>query len=187
MWRWKTERGGTGRLEFWPRSKLWFEWRNVVEYKCNIPADGVNSSRQVTGQAEWYCHCSFHHSINHPFPPATKLGTLMKKKIIYSSNIRKFRMEQLRSHIWLTASSYMTKYLCISSYIRKPFLIYDFATAPSWISLYMRKIFFSFYQCSWQVTGQAVRHSCCSFHHSINHSVSTSSKVGQDADQSPVI
>jgi hypothetical protein len=31
--------------------------------------------------------------------------------------------------IWLTASSYdMVKYLRISSYIRKPFLIYDFAT-----------------------------------------------------------
>ncbi len=28
------------------------------------------------------------------------------------------------------------------SYIRKPFLIYDFATAPLWISLYMRKIWF---------------------------------------------
>ncbi len=31
-----------------------------------------------------------------------------------------------------------------SSYIRKPFLIYDFATAPLWISLYMRKIWFSY-------------------------------------------
>ncbi len=31
--------------------------------------------------------------------------TLIKKKIKFSSNIRKFRMEQLQSHIWLTASS----------------------------------------------------------------------------------
>ncbi len=46
--------------------------------------------------------------------------------------------------VWLTASSYMVKYFCISSYIRTPFLIYDFATAPFWISLYMRKISFSF-------------------------------------------
>ncbi len=53
-------------------------------------------------------------------------------------------MKQLQSYIWLTASSYMGKYLCISSYIRKPFLIYDFATAPLWISLYMRKILLSF-------------------------------------------
>ncbi len=40
-------------------------------------------------------------------------------------------------------SSYITKYLRISSYVRKPFLTFDFATAPIWISLYMRK-FFSF-------------------------------------------
>ncbi len=33
-------------------------------------------------------------------------GTLIKKKIKFSSYIRKFRMEQLQSHIWLTASSY---------------------------------------------------------------------------------
>jgi hypothetical protein len=53
-------------------------------------------------------------------------------------------MEQLQSHIWLTASSYMGNYLRISSYIRKPFLIYDFSTALLWISLYMRKFWFSF-------------------------------------------
>jgi hypothetical protein len=45
---------------------------------------------------------------------------------------------------WLTASSYITKFLRISSYIRKAFLRYDFATAPIWNSLYMRKISFSF-------------------------------------------
>ncbi len=32
-------------------------------------------------------------------------------------------MEQLQSHIWLTVSSYMGKYLRNSSYIRKPFLV----------------------------------------------------------------
>jgi hypothetical protein len=71
-------------------------------------------------------------------------GTLIKNKIKFSSYIRKFRMEQLQSHIWLTASSYMGKYLSLSTYIRKPFLIYDFATAPLLVSLYMRKILFSF-------------------------------------------
>ncbi len=48
------------------------------------------------------------------------------------------------------ASSYMVKYLRISSYItiRMPFLIYDIATAPLWITLYMRKKNFPlFYQC----------------------------------------
>jgi hypothetical protein len=51
-------------------------------------------------------------------------------------------VEQLQSHIWLTASSYMGKYLCISSYIRKPVLIYDFATAPLWISYMWGKFYF---------------------------------------------
>jgi hypothetical protein len=39
----------------------------------------------------------------------------------------------------------MTKYVRISSYIRKPFLIYDFATASIWISfIYEEKFFFFF-------------------------------------------
>jgi hypothetical protein len=61
--------------------------------------------------------------------------TLIKKKIKFSSYIRKFRVEQMQSRIWLTASSYMVKYLRISSNIRKPFLIYDFAPDPIIISL----------------------------------------------------
>ncbi len=71
--------------------------------------------------------------------------TLIKKKIKFSSCIRKFRMEQLQSHIWLTASSYsfIGKYLRFSSWIRKPFFIYDFVNAPLWISLSMRKILYS--------------------------------------------
>ncbi len=43
-------------------------------------------------------------------------------------------MEQLQSHICLTVSEYMVQYLRISSYIRKPFLTYDFETAPFRIS-----------------------------------------------------
>ncbi len=66
-----------------------------------------------------------------------------KKKIQFSSYIRKFIMEQLQSHIWLTAFSYTSKYLRVSIYIRKPILINDFVTAPFWISLYMRKIWYS--------------------------------------------
>ncbi len=41
--------------------------------------------------------------------------------------------------------SYMVKYLRISSYVRKPFLIYDFATDPIWISLYAKEISFSLF------------------------------------------
>jgi hypothetical protein len=39
----------------------------------------------------------------------------------------------------------MGKNLRISSYIRKPFFIYDFASDPIGISLYMRKPLFSFF------------------------------------------
>ncbi len=34
-------------------------------------------------------------------------------------------------------------------YIRKPFLIYDFAPDPIWISLHMRKILFPFLSVKW--------------------------------------
>jgi hypothetical protein len=43
--------------------------------------------------------------------------------------MRKSRRDRLQSHIWLTASSYMSKYWRILIYYcRKPFLIYDFAS-----------------------------------------------------------
>ncbi len=50
----------------------------------------------------------------------------------------------------------MVKYLRISSYIRKPFLIYDFAPDPIWISIqYMwGKFSFLFYQCIKEITGE---------------------------------
>jgi hypothetical protein len=48
-----------------------------------------------------------------------------KKKIKFSSYIRKFSRDRVQNHVWLTASSFMVKYLHISSYIRKPFLIFD--------------------------------------------------------------
>jgi hypothetical protein len=62
--------------------------------------------------------------------------TLIKEKIKFSSYIRKFRMEQLQSHM----TNGLLLYGDISSYIRKPFLIYDFATFPLCIFLYMSKI-----------------------------------------------
>jgi hypothetical protein len=55
-----------------------------------------------------------------------------KKKKQLSSYIKEFIWDQVQSHIWLPASSYMVKYLRISPYIRKLFqLIYDFAPIPS--------------------------------------------------------
>ncbi len=41
---------------------------------------------------------------------------LTKKKIKFFSFIRKFRRDRVQSHIWLTASSCMVKYLSFSSY-----------------------------------------------------------------------
>ncbi len=55
--------------------------------------------------------------VQYQFWPVTALAALIKKKIKFSSYLRKFRVEQLQSHIWLTATSYMGKYLRISSYI----------------------------------------------------------------------
>jgi hypothetical protein len=66
-------------------------------------------------------------------------------------------MEQLQSHIWLTASSYMGKNLRISLFIRKPFLIYDFATAPLWIPYIWGKFDFLFYQCN---AGRLIQRIC---------------------------
>ncbi len=40
------------------------------------------------------------------FSGSWAVSALIKKKIKFSSYIRKFRVEQLQSHIWLTASSY---------------------------------------------------------------------------------
>ncbi len=87
----------------------------------------------------------------------TTPAALIKKTIKFSSYKGKFRVEQLQSHI-LTASSYMGKYLPISSYIRKPFLIYNFATAPLWISLYMRKIW---------LTASSYMGNICAFPHTL--------------------
>jgi hypothetical protein len=71
-------------------------------------------------------------------------NTLIKKrKKMPHIRTRKSRRERLQSHK-LTASSYMANYLRIASYVRKPFLIYDFATVPSEF-LYMRKSLFSFF------------------------------------------
>ncbi len=43
---------------------------------------------------------------------------------------KEMKRDRVQSHIWVTASSSMVKYLRISTYTRKPFLIYDFANAP---------------------------------------------------------
>ncbi len=60
---------------------------------------------------------------------------------------KEIQRDRVQSHIWLTAISFMVKNLRISSYTRKPFLIYDFAPDPIWISYVWGKFCFLFYQC----------------------------------------
>jgi hypothetical protein len=55
-------------------------------------------------------------------------AALIKKKIEFSSYIRKFRMEQNMTNSLLIYGEIFAHFLI--QYIRKPFLIYDFATAP---------------------------------------------------------
>ncbi len=88
----------------------------------------------------FFKYCNFKHKVC----IYKEYHTDKKENQIFLIYIVKFRVEQLQSHIWLTASSYMGKYFRLPLYIRKPFLIYDFATAPLWISLYMRKVLLSF-------------------------------------------
>jgi hypothetical protein len=68
---------------------------------------------------------------------------LIKKKRKFSS-YKEIQSDRVQSHVWLTASPFMAKYLRISSYIRQLFLIYDFASDTFWIFLDMGKIFCSF-------------------------------------------
>jgi hypothetical protein len=70
-------------------------------------------------------------------------AALLKKKRKFSS-YKEIQRDRVQSHMWLTASSFMAKYLRISSYIRELFFIYDFSSDPFWISLDMRKVFCSF-------------------------------------------
>ncbi len=56
----------------------------------------------------------------------------------------------------------MRKCALISLYMRRPLVIYDFPTAPLWISPYMSKIWFSFLSvCAYSGTGAPfLPHSC---------------------------
>ncbi len=78
-------------------------------------------------------------------------AALIKKKIKFSSYIREFRMEQLLSHIWLMAFSYMGKYLRISSYsiLGSPSSYMTLQLLHSEMPYIWGKFDFLFYQCGW--------------------------------------
>jgi hypothetical protein len=72
-----------------------------------------------------------------PDPPPTPphqlkavMTTLIKKKMEFASYIGKFGVVQLQSHMLESASLNMGKCANISPYMRRPLVIYDFATAP---------------------------------------------------------
>ncbi len=68
--------------------------------------------------------------------------TLKKKLNKISSYIRKFIREELQSHIWLTPPHIWLINICAFPHI---FLLYDFATAPIWISYYVYEENFIFF------------------------------------------
>ncbi len=87
----------------------------------------------------------------HPTPPYPHLlniidTAMIEKKTKFFSYVRKFRWDRFQSHIWRRASKYIWgNAQTIQPYMRRPL---DFATDPFWISIHMRKIWFSFfYQC----------------------------------------
>jgi hypothetical protein len=69
-----------------------------------------------------YAQCK--HNIDIPY-------TVKKEKEIFLIFQKVSGAKLYILNMTITAASYMTKYLRISSYIRKPFLIYDFAPIPS--------------------------------------------------------
>jgi len=52
-------------------------------------------------------------------------------------SLRKFRREQLQSYIWLKVFSYMTKYLCIYSYIHVNLLLCTFKYCTWWLVIHL--------------------------------------------------
>ncbi len=72
-----------------------------------------------------------------------------KKESKISSYIRKFRMEQLQSHIWLTTFSYMGKYLYISIILLgSPSSYLTLQLLHSEFPLTRGKFYFIFCQCT---------------------------------------
>jgi hypothetical protein len=70
-----------------------------------------------------------------------------RNKIFLIYSIKKFRMEQLQSHIWLTASSYWSNICAFPRILGNPSSYMTLQLLHSNFPLYMRKFLLSFYQC----------------------------------------
>ncbi len=107
--------GAKGKLIHKKNQKQNISWHFLSK---NVSHNNVCNSifDTFTGQDSPFCH-----------------KKRFKINVPYTAVKRKFWRDQVQSHIWLTASLYMVViYWRISSYIRKPFLIYEFATDPIW-------------------------------------------------------
>ncbi len=121
-------------LALWTHTNVFIS-HSSFNNSCFLNSTGGQTTSSSILSMQCTCTCLFIAvSRDWGFEPRTHIFPL----------IRKFRKDRVQSHIWQTASSYMTKYWRNFSYFRKHFLIHDFATAPFFISLYRRKIFYSF-------------------------------------------
>ncbi len=111
----------------------------------------------------WGCYRPLLGSAAQPAIKEEKIEFTSLIRFRAHKDIQKGSVAKLENHIWLTASSSLVKYLRISSYIRKPFLMYDFATDPIWISLLMRKISFSFLSVWFLISTHKARYCIISF------------------------
>ncbi len=122
--------------------QLWFAIHLQIMRKIFLDHKSIFGSFKTKFARNDSKHYIFYKN-SFSFSPKTSQSlypTLIKKKIKFSSYIRKFRVEQLQSHIWLTASSYMEKYLRISSYKTLQLLHYEFP--------YIWRKFDLFHQCN---------------------------------------
>ncbi len=117
-------------------AKTW----NTIESKDNVRYVPRNYRQEIAtlmapSPSLWYVNYVWMHSTSSP-----KYTDKKENKIF--PYIRKSRRERLQSHIWLTVSSFMTKYLRISSWMTLQPLPSEFPYI-----LYETKFYFIFYQC----------------------------------------
>jgi hypothetical protein len=106
-----------------------------VKYKCFIPAACADSSLQLSISAE-----TIHTAV-------ILASTLIKKKTKLYSYIRKFRVEQLQSHTWLTASSLWGNISAFPHILGSPSSYMTLQLLHSKFPYIWGKFDFLFYQC----------------------------------------
>ncbi len=106
----------------------------IIMYRDGVSEGQFSHVLQVT----WRGNASGAH-LSTCFCKSSPYSHTLIKKIIFPNFYKEIQKDRLLSHIWLTTSSDMVKYLRTYSYIRNPFLKYD---DHFWISLFLKKFFF---------------------------------------------